>query len=93
MPPRGKEIKVKHGLDVQGIIGVNVTVLNGTSNNLIVRSQVDLISQKVLYNWYVEKENFVLIRPNNVRSFLPQLDFKDNLFLDKAKLRILFTYK
>ncbi len=67
MPEKGKEIKLKHGLNVNDIISVNVIVVNGTSNNLIIRSQVDLISQKVLYNWYIDKENLVLIRPNNVK--------------------------
>ena len=67
MPQRGKEIKIRHGLDVKNILNVNVIVINGSSNNLIIRNQVDLLTQKVLYNWYVDKENFVLIRPNNVR--------------------------
>ncbi len=66
MPEKGKEVKLKHELNVDDIIGVNVIIINGTTNSLIIRSQVDLISQKVLYNWYVDKENFVLIRPNNV---------------------------
>lgn len=66
MPSRGQEIKVKHNLDIDDIFGVNVIILNGPKKNKIIRSQVDLISQKVLYNWYVEKTNFVLIRPNNV---------------------------
>lgn len=93
MPSRGQEVKIKHNFDVNDIYGVNVIVLNGPKNNKIIRSQVDLISQKVLYNWYVEKDNFVLIRPNNVMIPLFQLDFKDNLFLDGAKLRITFTLK
>ncbi len=69
MPQKGKEIKIKHGLDVKNIININVIVLNGSNNNLIIRNQVDLLSQKVLYNWYVDKDNFVLIRPNNVRKY------------------------
>ena len=71
MPEKGKEVKLKHGLNVDDIIGVNVIIVNGTTNSLIIRSQVDLISQKVLYNWYVDKENFVLIRPNNVKKINP----------------------
>ena len=66
MPDKGKEIKIKHGLDLTKIINVNVIILNGSKQNTILRSQFDLISQKALYNWYVDKENFVLIRPNNV---------------------------
>lgn len=70
MPEKGKEIKIKHNLNVNDIISVNVIVLNGTQNSVIIRSQVDLISQKVLYNWYIDKENFVLIRPNNVNKLI-----------------------
>jgi len=66
MPEKGKEIRIKHGLDVTKIINVNVIIINGNNSNTILRSQVDLMSQKALYNWYVDKENFVLIRPNNV---------------------------
>ena len=66
MPHRGEEIKIKHQVDVKNILNINVIVLNGSNNNLIIRNQVDLLSQKVLYNWYVDKENFVIIRPNNV---------------------------
>ncbi len=66
MPIRGQEIKIKHNLNIDSIYSVNVIVLNGPKNNKIIRSQVDLISQKALYNWYVDKNNFVLIRPNNV---------------------------
>lgn len=66
MPPKGKELKIKHDLNADNIISVNVIVVNGNSNSQIIRSQVDLISQKVLYNWYVDNHNFVLIRPNNV---------------------------
>ena len=69
MPARGQEIKINHNLDVDDIYGVNVIVLNGPKSNKIIRSQVDLISQKVLYNWYVDKNHFVLIRPNNVKLF------------------------
>ena len=68
MPNRGQEIKIKHNFNVDDIYGVNVIVLNGPKSNKIIRSQVDLISQKVLYNWYVEKDHFVLIRPNNVKN-------------------------
>jgi glutathione peroxidase-family protein len=68
MPPKGQELKIKHNLKVDDIIGVNVMIVNKTSQNMIMRSQVDLISQKVLYNWYVDKDFFVLIRPNNVRN-------------------------
>jgi len=70
MPPKGKEVKIKHDLNVKNIININVIVLNGTTHNLIIRNQVDLLTQKVLYNWYVDKENFVIIRPNNVIYFL-----------------------
>lgn len=66
MPQKGKEIRIKHHLDVKKILNVNVIVLSGNSNNLIIRNQVDLLSQKVLYNWYIDKESFVIIRPNNV---------------------------
>ncbi len=66
MPKRGKEIKIKHNLDVKKIISINVIVLNGSNNNIIIRNQVDLLTQKVLYNWYIDNQNFVLIRPNNV---------------------------
>jgi len=67
MPHKGQEIKIKHNLDIKKIINVNVIVLNGNKNSIIIRNQVDLISQKVLYNWYVDQENFILIRPNNVK--------------------------
>ena len=67
MPQKGKEIKIKHNLDIKKIINVNVIVLNGNKNSIIIRNQVDLISQKVLYNWYVDQESFILIRPNNVK--------------------------
>jgi hypothetical protein len=70
MPQKGKELKIKHNLKVQDIISVNVMVVNQTSQNMIMRSQVDLISQKALYNWYVDKDFFVLIRPNNVSKDL-----------------------
>ena len=94
MPPRGHEVRIKHNFLIDDIVSVNVIVLNGPKDNQIIRSQVDLISQKVLYNWYVEKSNFVLIRPNNVNiSFKSKLNFKDNLFLDGAKLRVAFTLK
>lgn len=66
MPSRGHEIKIKHNFNINDIYSVNVIVLNGPKNNKIIRSQVDLITQKALYNWYVDKNNFVLIRPNNV---------------------------
>jgi hypothetical protein len=66
MPIKGQEIKIKHNLNIDVIYSVNVIVLNGPKNNKIIRSQVDLISQKALYNWYVDKNYFVLIRPNNV---------------------------
>lgn len=66
MPKRGKEIKIKHNLIVEDIISVNVIVLNKTTQNTILRSQVDLISQKALYNWYLDKTYLVIIRPNNV---------------------------
>lgn len=69
MPARGKEIKIKHNFQIDDIVGVTVIVINGPKNNKIIRSQVDLITQKVLYNWYVDKNNFVLIRPNNVYRF------------------------
>ena len=69
MPARGKEIKIKHNFQIDDIVGVTVIVVNGPKNNKIIRSQVDLITQKVLYNWYVDKNNFVLIRPNNVYRF------------------------
>lgn len=68
MPDKGKEIKIKHGLDINNIINVNVIILNGNKQNTILRSQFDSISQKALYNWYVDKENFVLIRPNKVNN-------------------------
>ena len=74
MPQKGKEIRIKHRLDVKNIININVIVLNGSNNNLIIRSQVDLLTQKVLYNWYVDKEHFVLIRPNNVRNYFAFLN-------------------
>jgi len=67
MPQRGQEIKIKHDFNIDDIFGVNVIVVNGPMNNKIIRSQVDLISQKALYNWYVEKNHFVLISPNNVK--------------------------
>lgn len=67
MPQKGKELKIQHNLNTENIISVNVIVVNGSSKNLILRSQVDLISQKVLYNWYIDKDHFVLIRPNNVK--------------------------
>jgi hypothetical protein len=70
MPEKGKELKIKHSLDVSDILSINVMVVNGNNKNLIMRSQVDLISQKILYSWYVDKENFVLIRPNNVQIYL-----------------------
>ena len=70
MPEKGKEIRIKHGLEVTKIINVNVIVINGRNSNTILRSQVDLMSQKALYNWDVDKENFVLIRPNNVSKLL-----------------------
>lgn len=70
MPPKGKEIKVKHGLNIDKIISVNVIILNGSGHNQIIRSQVDLISQKVLYNWYIDRDDFVLIHPNNVKVIL-----------------------
>ena len=66
MPDKGKEIKIKHGLDVTKIINVNVIILNGNKSNIIIRSQIDMMSQKALYSWYVDRDNFVLIRPNNV---------------------------
>jgi hypothetical protein len=66
MPEKGKEIKIKHSLNVANIINVNIIVVNGTPSNLIIRNQVDLITQKVLYNWYLDKTNLVIIRPNNV---------------------------
>jgi hypothetical protein len=68
MPHKGQEIKIKHNLDIKKIINVNVIVLNGNKNSIIIRNQIDLISQKVLYNWYIDQENFVLIRPNNVNQ-------------------------
>jgi hypothetical protein len=70
MPPKGKELKIKHELNAKDILSVNVMIVNQTSQNFIMRSQVDLMSQKVLYNWYLDKENFVLIRPNNVKYYL-----------------------
>jgi hypothetical protein len=70
MPQKGKELKIKHNLDIKKIINVNVIVLNGNKNSIIIRNQVDLLSQKVLYNWYVDQDNFILIRPNNVRNFI-----------------------
>lgn len=70
MPAKGKELRINHGLDVNNIISVNVIIINGSGVNQILRSQVDLISQKVLYNWYVDKEHFVLIHPNNVKVLL-----------------------
>ncbi len=66
MPEKGKEVRLKHELNIDDIISVNVIVVNGSTNNLIIRSQIDFISQKSLYNWYIDKENIVLIRPNNV---------------------------
>ena len=66
MPNRGQELKINHNFDIEDIYGVNVIVINGPKSNKIIRSQVDLITQKVLYNWYIDKKNFVLIRPNNV---------------------------
>jgi hypothetical protein len=70
MPQKGKELKIKHNLNVNDIINVNVIIINKTSQNFILRSQVDLISQKALYNWYIDKTHLVLIRPNNVNFFL-----------------------
>ena len=69
MPPKGKELKIKHELNAKDILSVNVMIVNQTSQNFIMRSQVDLMSQKVLYNWYLDKDNFVLIRPNNVKYY------------------------
>lgn len=83
MPQKGKEIKIKHGLDVKNIININVIVLNGSNSNLIIRNQVDLLTQKVLYNWYVDKENFVLIRPNNVRKHKGLTIFKINSLISR----------
>jgi len=73
MPQKGNEIKIKHGLDVKNIININVIVLNGSNKNFIIRNQVDLLTQKVLYNWYVDREHFVLIRPNNVIKIILNL--------------------
>ena len=70
MPQKGKELKIKHNLNAEDIISVNVIVLNQSSQNLILRSQVDLISQKALYNWYLDRTYLVLIRPNKVRCYL-----------------------
>jgi hypothetical protein len=66
MPQKGKELKIQHNINVEDIISVNVVVLNKTSQNFILRSQVDLISQKALYNWYIDRSYLVVIRPNNV---------------------------
>ena len=73
MPPKGKELKIKHNLNINDIINVNVIVVNGDKKNLIMRSQVDLMSQKALYNWYIDKENFILIRPNDVINQIKNL--------------------
>jgi predicted methyltransferase MtxX (methanogen marker protein 4) len=73
MPPKGKELKINHNLNVNDIINVNVIIVNGVSQNLIMRSQVDMMSQKALYNWYIDKEHFVLIRPNNVNNRIKNL--------------------
>ena len=66
LPRKGKELKIKHNLNAEDIINVNVIVLNKTPRNMIIRSQVDLITQKALYNWYVDTTYLVIIRPNNV---------------------------
>ena len=67
MPSKGKELRIKHELEVNKIISVNVVIVNGSSENLIIRPQVDLLSQKVMYNWYIDRESFVLIRPHSVK--------------------------
>lgn len=67
MPEKGKELKVKHGLNIKDISNISVNIVNGREEGMIIRSQVDLISQKVLFNWYCDHENFVVIRANNVR--------------------------
>ncbi len=69
MPSNGKELKIKHGLNPEEIINVSVLILNHTGSNVIMRSQVDLISGKALFNWYLDKENLVIFRPNNVKYF------------------------
>lgn len=73
MPISGKNVSVKHNLDINSIVNVNVYVINGTNDHLILRGQVyslfnknDLASNKPLYNWYVDNNSIVILRPNDV---------------------------
>lgn len=86
MPEKGKESKFKHGLDINNIFNVAVSLVNGSENNRILKSQVNLASNRVLFNWYLDNDYFYLIHPNN-------LDVKDKLFVEGSKVRISILLK
>lgn len=86
MPKKGQESKTKHGLIFDDIININVSITNGSKNNKILRSQNNLIDQKLLFNWYVDKDNFYLLYPSNI-------DKKNELFLNNAKVNVSYIVK
>jgi hypothetical protein len=86
MPEKGKESKFKHGLDINNIFNVAVSLVNGSENNKILKSQVNLASNRVLFNWYLDNDYFYLIHPNN-------LDVKDKVFVEGSKVRISLILK
>lgn len=83
MPAKGKESQFKHGLDINKIFNIVVSIINGSDNNKILKSQLNLISNKILFNWYVDKDTLYLIHPNN-------LNVNDSLFVEGSKVRISF---
>jgi hypothetical protein len=70
MPAKGEVAKLKHDINVDDIESVNIMLVNKTAGNTIMKGQVDLMSQRVLYNWYLDRDNLVVIRPNNVSHYL-----------------------
>ena len=86
MPDKGKEQSFKHELNIDDIFNIDVSVINGPSNNRIMKSQMNLSTSKVLFNWYLDNENFYLIRPNNLNA-------SDDSFLEGSKVRLSFILK
>lgn len=86
MPSKGKESKTKHGLNFDDIQNISVSIINGSKNNKIIRSQNNLDDEKVLFNWYVDKDYFYLLYPSHN-------DKKNDLFLNGAKVNVSYIIK
>lgn len=86
MPSRGTETKFKHQLNIDQVFNIAVSIVNGSESNKILKSQVNLTSNRVLFNWYLDNTYFYLIHPNN-------LDIADRAFVEGSKVRVSFILK